>query len=95
MDKPEDWEDYEDQWQQLDEKVLLAQTVVELQRIRLLLEASVGGESGASDDSEGEVVYSCTRCEWTGTESERERHAKGEHNAPPGMVDGLFEEVDE
>jgi len=95
MDRPEDWQNYEDQWQQLDEKVLQAQQVVELQRIRWLLESLVEGDTGASDDSGSLTKYACKKCNWTGVADNRAPHAEEKHNVPPGMTESLFEVVDE
>lgn len=83
----EERERYEQQWQELDEKVLLAQILTELQQIRLSLQGDRGGREDAS------TVYECVRCGARVEADERERHASGEHRAPPGVVEELFKEV--
>ena len=84
-------DDFEDQWNDLDEKVILAQILTELQQIRLLLsDAESGAQSGAAD----ETAYRCRKCDATVPAGDRERHARSQHKAPFDMVDGLFEEVE-
>jgi len=83
----EERERYEQQWEDLDEKVLLAQMLTELQQIRRSLQGDRGGREGSSE------MYECVRCGARVEADERERHASGEHRAPPGVVEELFEEV--
>ena len=86
-----DADDFEDQWNDLDEKVILAQILTELQQIRLLLSDA---ESGAQSDADEQDAYRCRKCDATVPAGDRERHARSQHKAPFDMVDGLFEEVD-
>lgn len=78
---------YEEQWQQLDEKVIQAQILTELQQIRMLLQS----QQEPQNDS---VRYRCTKCGATVATDEREAHARREHKAPADMADALFEVVD-
>jgi hypothetical protein len=88
-----DTDDFEQEWQDLDAKVILAQILAELQQIRMLLSDP---DSSATSDSDGETMYRCTKCpgDTQVSKSDRERHARSEHNAPPGMVESLFTEVE-
>ena len=78
-------------WQDLDEKVILAQILTELQQIRLLLSDA---EQGAQSDGDEQDAYRCRKCDATVSAGDRERHARSQHKAPFDMVDGLFTEVD-
>ena len=84
-------EQHEQVWQDLDEKVILAQILTELQQIRLLLSDA---ESGTQSDGGEQDAYRCRKCDATVPAGDRERHARSQHKAPPGMVDGLFTEVE-
>ena len=84
-------EQHEQVWQDLDEKVLLAQILTELQQIRLLLSDA---ESGAQSDGDEQDAYRCRKCDATVPAADRERHARSQHKAPFDMVDGLFTEVE-
>ena len=88
---PRGSDDFEDQWNDLDEKVILVQILTELQQIRLLLSQA---DSGASDASEDKDTYQCQRCPETVPADARERHARSAHKAPPETVDGMFEVVE-
>jgi len=88
-----DQDDYAEEWQDLDAKVILAQILTELQQIRMTLQ---NAETDAQSDSDADTMYRCTKCP-DGTQvpkSDRERHARSEHNAPPGMAESLFTEVE-
>ena len=84
-------DDFEDQWNDLDEKVILAQILTELQQIRLLLSDA---EQGAQSDGNEQDAYRCRKCDATVPAGDRERHARSQHKAPADMVGGLFTEVD-
>ena len=86
-----DADDFEEQWNDLDEKVILAQILAELQQIRLLLSDA---ESGAQSDGDEQDAYRCRKCDATVPADARERHARSQHKAPADMVDGMFTEVD-
>ena len=86
-----DADGFEDQWNDLDEKVILAQMLTELQQIRLLLSDA---ESRAQRDGNGQDAYRCRKCDATVPAGDRERHARSQHKTPADMVDGLFTEVD-
>ena len=86
-----DPDDYADEWEQLDEKVILAQILTELQQIRLLLSDA---ESGAQSDGDEQDAYRCRKCDATVPAGDRERHARSQHKTPADMVDGLFTEVE-
>ncbi|QAS68861.1 CCHC zinc finger protein [Haloferax tailed virus 1] len=82
---------YEQQFEELDEKVVLVQILSELQAIRQLL---TDAETDAQSDSSTEATYRCTLCpgDVTVPEAKREAHAQSEHNAPPGMELEMFEQ---
>ena len=84
-------DDFEAQWDDLDEKVILAQILTELQQIRVAL-------TDATDDAQRqrntEPTYRCRKCQATVEPSDRERHAMNAHKCPADMVSGLFTEVD-
>ena len=84
-------EQHEQAWQDLDEKVILAQILTELQQIRLLLSDA---EQGAQSDGDEQDAYRCRKCDATVPAGDRERHARSQHKAPFDMVDGLFREVE-
>lgn len=84
-------DDYEQQFEELDEKVVLVQILSELQAIRQLL---TDAETDAPSDSTEQETYRCTLCpgDVTVPKAKRERHAQSQHNAPPGEL-GMFERV--
>ena len=84
-------EEYQEAWNDLDEKVILAQILTELQQIRLLL---LDAETGAQSDAADETAYRCRKCTEVVEADARERHARSQHKAPADMVDGMFEEVE-
>ena len=86
-----DANDFEDQWNDLDEKVILAQILTELQQIRVLLSDA---ERDAQSDGDEQDAYRCRKCDATVPAGDRERHARSQHKAPGDMVDGLFTEVE-
>jgi len=88
-----DADDFEQEWDDLDAKVILAQILAELQQIRMILSDA---DRDAQSDSSSETMYRCTKCpdDTHVPASERERHARSEHNAPDGMVKSLFEVVE-
>ena len=83
-------DDFEDQWDDLDEKLIHAQILTELQQIRLLLSDA---EQGAQSDGDEQDAYRCRKCDATVPAGDRERHARSQHKAPGDMVDGMFTEV--
>lgn len=88
---PTDSTDYEQEFEDLDETVILVQILAELQQIRMTLTtASDGAQSDASDDP----AYRCRKCDTTVPADARERHAAETHKAPPGMADEMFERVE-
>jgi len=82
-----DPDDYADEWEQLDEKVMLAQILTELQQIRMALTTQQEPQSDR-------VRYRCSKCGETVSEDKRERHAQREHKAPADMTDAMFEVVE-
>lgn len=83
--------DYEDEWEQLDEKVILAQILTELQQIRLAL---TDAETGASDDAGDPTEYRCRKCQTTVPADARADHARDTHKAPADMADSMFTAVE-
>jgi hypothetical protein len=89
----DDEPDYESEFEDLDEKVVLVEILAELQQIRRAL---TDADSGRQRASSGDVMYRCTRCA-DGTEvpeGKRERHARNEHRAPPDMALSMFEPIE-
>ena len=88
-------DEYQKEWEDLSERELLQGIFIELTQIRALL--SDADNAGVIDRDQAEDVYVCQRCPG-GTEvreGERERHATGEHNAPPGEWRGMFTEIEQ
>jgi hypothetical protein len=79
-------DDYADEWEQVSEKVLLAQIYAELQQIRVALE----GAQSRSEQEQDADTYRCKRCNATVQADARERHAREQHKCPPDMEDVLF-----
>ena len=84
-------EQYEQQWQDLPEKVILVQILAELQRLNQTLSDA---ETDAQSDAADETAYRCRKCTEVVEADARERHARSQHKAPADMVDGMFEEVE-
>jgi len=74
-------EELEQQYQDIDPKVLQIQILMELRAIRMSL-------SNPEPRDKPETVE-CSMCEEEIPESEKKDHAK-EHNTPPGMVEDLY-----
>lgn len=85
--------DYQDEWEDLDEKVLLVQLLAEQQRTNQLL-AELVGDDTATDTGDDTTEYRCTRCGRVVAESDRERHTTSQHKAPPGQHESLFDPVE-
>jgi hypothetical protein len=91
-----DTDDYADEWDDLDPKVLLAQLLAEQQRTNQLLTQALDdaptptGDATAADDPQ----YECRKCNETVPAGDRERHATSQHAAPPGDADRLFTRVE-
>ena len=86
-----DADDFKDQWNDLDEKVILVQILTELQQIRMTL---TDATDDAQRDENTETTYRCRKCQATVEPSDRERHAMNAHKCPADMVAGMFVEVD-
>lgn len=80
-------DDFQAQWDDLDEKVILAQILTELQQIRVAIQ---GADTGAEESKS----YECRKCGATVPTDARQRHAREQHRAPPGAEDTLFTEVE-
>lgn len=85
--------DYAEEWQELDEKVLLVQLLAEQQRTNTLIEQLLGGDTTPSKD-EATPMYRCELCDKEVKEEDRQRHAEGQHKTPPGAWDSVFERVE-
>ena len=83
--------DFEDEWADLDEKVILVQILTELQQLRMAL---TDATDDAQRDANAEPTYRCRKCQATVEESDRERHAMNAHKCPADMVAGMFVEVE-
>lgn len=82
-----DSDDYEEQWEQLDEKVLLVQILMQLEEANTHLQELTGGEQV---QEEATPMYDCQRCTKTVKEEDRQQHAESQHNAPPYSWKSLF-----
>ena len=82
-------QDFEDQWDGLDEKLILVQILSELQQIRMTL---TDATDDAQRDKNTDPTYRCLKCQATVEAPDRERHALNAHKTPADMVDGLFTE---
>jgi len=76
---------YEEQWQELDEKTIMVQMLIELQQIRMTLQDTQGETRTGSSDT-----YECDRCGATVLEDERKDHAITQHKCPPDLAKGMF-----
>ncbi len=87
--------DYEEEWEELDPKVLLVQLLAEQQRTNQLLEQLAGGSDATEQDPT--EMYRCTLCadpDQTVKREDRKRHAESQHNTPPGAWESAFEPVE-
>jgi hypothetical protein len=83
-------EEYQEQWEELDEKTILVQILAELQQIRTLLSDA---NTGTQEDASNGGGYRCRHCGALVPADDRERHATSEHKAPPERVDAMFEKA--
>jgi len=91
----DDIDDYGQQWDDLDPKVLLAQLLAEQQRTNQLLTQVLDDTPTPTDDAQDATpMYDCRLCTDTVPEDDRERHARDNHAAPPGDADRLFTRVE-
>jgi len=74
-------DELEQQYEDLDPKLIQIQILMELQRIRVAL-------STPEPRGESETVE-CSMCEKEIPESEKKDHAE-QHNTPPSMMDDLY-----
>jgi len=84
--------DYQEEWEELPEKVLLASILAEQQRTNQLLARLTDADSEGVDN-EATPMYECGLCGDTVREEKRQRHAEGQHNTPPGAWENVFERV--
>jgi len=91
-----DTDDYADEWDDLDPKVLLAQLLAEQQRTNQLLTQALDDTETPTDDARtaDDAQYQCRKCNDTVPADDRERHATSQHAAPPGDADRLFTRVE-
>jgi len=85
--------DYQEEWEELPEKVLLASLLAEQQRTNQLL-AQLTDTDSKDVDKEATPMFECTLCGDTVREGKRQRHAEGQHNTPPGGWEDVFERVE-
>jgi len=85
--------DYEEEWEELPEKVLLASILAEQQRTNQLLAQLTNGDSEGVD-GEATPMFECSLCGDTVREEKRQRHAMGQHNTPPDGWGDVFERVE-
>jgi len=87
--------EYAAQFEDLPEKVILVEMLAEVKAIRVALtqDRQERQEPGADD---APTAYVCQRCpgDRTVAADKRERHARSEHNCPPGEELTLFEPVE-
>jgi len=85
--------DYQEEWEELPEKVLLASILAEQQRTNQLLAQLTDGDSEGVDESKT-PMFECSLCGDTVREDKRQRHAEGQHNTPPGGWENVFERAE-
>jgi len=85
--------DYQEGWEELPEKVLLASILAEQQRTNQLL-AQLTDTDSKDVDKEATPMFECVLCGDTVREGKRQRHAEGQHNTPPGGWEDVFERVE-
>lgn len=86
----EEKQELEEQYADIDPKLIQIQMLMELSQIRMLLE---GAQTGSQSEGEQDV-YRCVSCNETVEAGDRQAHAEGSHNAPPNVPIedlGLFE----
>ena len=74
-----------EQWDDLDDKTLLVQILMELKAIRMRLP-----EDTTEQQESTTTMYECDHCGATVKAEERKDHALSQHKAPPDMMDTLF-----
>jgi len=74
-----------EQWENLDDKTLLVQILMELKAIRMRLP-----EDTTEHQEQSTAMYECDHCGATVKADERKDHALTQHKAPPDMMDTLF-----
>jgi len=74
-----------EQWENLDDKTLLVQILMELKAIRMRLP-----EDTTEHQEQPTEMYECDHCGATVKADERKDHALSQHKAPPDMMDTLF-----
>lgn len=84
-------QDFEQQWDDLDDKVILVQILTELQQIRMAL---TDATQSPQTDRSSEPMYECKRCGKQVLQREAEQHARRQHKAPVDMVGSMFTEVE-
>jgi hypothetical protein len=80
-----DNQDPAEQWENLDDKTLLVQILMELKAIRMRLP-----EDTTEHQAQSTAMYECDHCGATVKADERKDHALSQHKAPPDMMDTLF-----
>lgn len=84
--------EFEAQYEDLDQKTIQISQLVELQRIRTLLEH---GLSGSAEESTESTTYECIRCETRVNADNRREHIEESHNAPPDLdLSTMYEVVE-
>ena len=83
--------DYNEEWEQLDEKVILVQILAELQRLNQTLSDDARDAQGDADEP---TTYRCRKCQTTVSADARADHARNRHKSPPGMVNEMFTAVE-
>jgi len=86
--------DYQEEWEELPEKVLLASLLAEQQRTNQLLAQLTDTDSEGDVDGEATPMFECVLCGDTVRKGKRQRHAMGQHNTPPDGWKNVFERVE-
>jgi len=83
--------EYAAQFEDLSEKVILVEMLAELKALRVAVTAAVEDADGGADAPQENYV--CQRCAGDKiiAAGERERHARSEHNTPPGEALSIFD----
>jgi hypothetical protein len=77
--------DPSEQWENLDDKTLLVQILMELKAIRMRLP-----EDTTEHQAQSTAMYECDHCGATVKAEERKDHALSQHKTPPDIMETIF-----
>ena len=74
-----------EQWDELDDKTVLVQILMELKAIRMRLP-----EDTTEQHTDTTTMYECDHCGATVKAEERKDHALSQHKTPPDIMETIF-----